>query len=75
MADLPGTFSLVFADHIGYKMGHSGLLARSAQLLVSCCLRPLKGGGTVWGRNNLKHLEQHVNNGGKKTKIIFILTN
>ena len=29
---------------------------------------PLKGGDTVLGRNNLKYLEQHVNNDGKKIK-------
>ena len=34
----------------------------------------LKGVDTVLGRNNAKHLEQHVNNGGKKIKIIFIFT-
>ena len=32
----------------------------------------LKGGDTVLGRNNLKHLEWHVNNDGKKIKIILI---
>ena len=31
----------------------------------------LKGGDTVLGRNNLKHLERHVNNDGKKIKNNF----
>ena len=34
----------------------------------------LKGGDTVLGRNNLKHLEWHVNNDGKKIKIILIFS-
>ena len=32
----------------------------------------LKGGETVLGKNNLKHLEWHINNDGKKIKIILI---
>ena len=43
--------------------------------LHSYCIGNLsisKGGDTVLGRNNLKHLEWNVNNDGKKIKIILI---
>ena len=34
--------------------------------------KSVKGRGFILGRNNLKHLEQHVNNSGKKIKIILM---
>ena len=49
--------------------------AMAIRSMLICKIRnKLKGGETVLGRNNAKHLEQHVNNSGKKIKNNFIFS-